>query len=101
MTWWEAAPTLGLALVVLLLPGSPVVLAGGARGLLGVALVPVLSVAVVAVAAVDKGFDPCDAEDETLEGLHGGGEIADAVLVFAEASLGLGAKQIEIERHFL
>lgn len=52
MTWWDAAPTLGFALVVLLLPGSLVVLAGGARGLLGVALVPVLSVAVVAVAAV-------------------------------------------------
>lgn len=52
MTWWEAAPTLGLALVVLLLPGSLVVLAGGARGLLGVALAPVLSVAVIAVAAV-------------------------------------------------
>lgn len=52
MTWWDAAPALGIALAVLLLPGSLVVLAGGARGLLGVALAPVLSVAVVAVAAI-------------------------------------------------
>ncbi|GAA4413200.1 hypothetical protein GCM10023168_35870 [Fodinibacter luteus] len=52
MTWADAAPPLGAALVVLLVPGGLVVAAAGVRGLLRVALAPVLSVAAAAGAAV-------------------------------------------------
>ena len=56
MTWWDALPTLGVAVLALLAPGSLVVLAGGVRGLLGTALVPVVSVAVVASAAISASL---------------------------------------------
>lgn len=52
MTWTSAVPALGAAAIVLLGPGAVVVAVAGVRGVLGAALAPVLSVAVVAGSAV-------------------------------------------------
>lgn len=52
MTWADAAPAAGAALVVLLVPGAVLVAVSGVRGVLAAALTPVLSVAVAAGSAV-------------------------------------------------
>lgn len=52
MTWLDAAPSLGAAIALLLLPGLLVVWVTGVRGLMLPALAPVGSVAVIAAAAV-------------------------------------------------
>ena len=52
MSWASAAPALAVTLLLVLAPGAVVVLAAGVRTLVGVALVPVLSVAIVSTSAV-------------------------------------------------
>ena len=52
MTWSQAAPALVAAGALLVVPGLLVALAAGVRGVVAVALAPVLSVTVVAVTAV-------------------------------------------------
>ena len=59
MTWSSAAPALAAALALLLVPGGLVVLAAGFRNLLGAALAPVLSVAIVSGSAVAAQLTGC------------------------------------------
>ncbi len=52
LTWWDAAPAMGVAALLLLAPGLLLSLVGGIRGVLAIGLAPLLSVGVVSVAAV-------------------------------------------------
>jgi len=52
VTWLSATPALAVALALLFAPGGLVVLAAGVRTVVGVALAPVISVAIVSLSAV-------------------------------------------------
>jgi uncharacterized protein DUF6541 len=56
VSWWDAAPALLVAALLLVAPGALVAWAAGVRGVLRVALAPALSVGVVGVAAVGAGL---------------------------------------------